>query len=216
MSDEPTDGVMGSLPRTRPHRRSAKRGPGGQPARSPEADSQPAESTSTHKRSSATAKPAARTTAPARAKTKAKATPAAKTRANANAKATPATRAKAKATPAPKGKAKATPAPKSKANPTGGRSAAGSAGTPTRSLQSATAPRAAGDRSRKPGATSQAHHRTASRPDGPPLPRRAVPPAAEPAGAVGTAVQAAAELTEIGLKASARALRGALSRLPRP
>jgi hypothetical protein len=33
---------------------------------------------------------------------------------------------------------------------------------------------------------------------------------------LGTAVQAAAELAEIGLKASARALRGALSRLPRP
>jgi hypothetical protein len=39
-----------------------------------------------------------------------------------------------------------------------------------------------------------------------------------PAGAnvVGTAVQAAAELAEIGLSVSARALRGALSRLPRP
>jgi hypothetical protein len=33
---------------------------------------------------------------------------------------------------------------------------------------------------------------------------------------LGTAVQAAGELAEIGLKASARALRGALSRLPRP
>ena len=33
---------------------------------------------------------------------------------------------------------------------------------------------------------------------------------------VGTAVQAAAELAEIGLSASARALRGAVSRLPRP
>jgi hypothetical protein len=39
-----------------------------------------------------------------------------------------------------------------------------------------------------------------------------------PAGAnvLGTAVQAAAELAEIGLSVSARALRGALSRLPRP
>jgi len=39
-----------------------------------------------------------------------------------------------------------------------------------------------------------------------------------PAGAnvLGTAVQAAAELAEIGLSLSARALRGALSRLPRP
>jgi len=36
------------------------------------------------------------------------------------------------------------------------------------------------------------------------------------AGPVGTAVQAAAELAEIGLSISARALRNALSRLPRP
>jgi hypothetical protein len=33
---------------------------------------------------------------------------------------------------------------------------------------------------------------------------------------LGTAVQAAAELAEIGLSVSARALRNALSRLPRP
>jgi hypothetical protein len=33
---------------------------------------------------------------------------------------------------------------------------------------------------------------------------------------LGTAVQAAAELAEIGLSASARALRGAIARLPRP
>jgi hypothetical protein len=45
--------------------------------------------------------------------------------------------------------------------------------------------------------------------------RTAPAPAPRP-GAVGTAVQAAAELTEIGLMASARALRGALARLPRP
>jgi hypothetical protein len=36
------------------------------------------------------------------------------------------------------------------------------------------------------------------------------------ASVLGTAVQAAAELAEIGLSVSARALRGALSRLPRP
>ena len=40
------------------------------------------------------------------------------------------------------------------------------------------------------------------------------PPSSD--GIVGTAVQAAAELAEIGLMASARALRGALARLPRP
>ncbi len=41
------------------------------------------------------------------------------------------------------------------------------------------------------------------------------PPAAG-AHILGTAVQATAELAEIGLSLSARALRGALSRLPRP
>ncbi|HEY3726097.1 MAG TPA: hypothetical protein VGL51_02915 [Solirubrobacteraceae bacterium] len=63
-------------------------------------------------------------------------------------------------------------------------------------------PRAAKPRPAKPRAT-------APRPAMPP------PPAAT-AGPLGTAVQAAAELAEIGLTASARALRGALSRLPRP
>jgi hypothetical protein len=43
--------------------------------------------------------------------------------------------------------------------------------------------------------------------------RRPLPVGAE---VLGTAVQAAAELAEIGLSVSARALRGALSRLPRP
>jgi hypothetical protein len=41
-------------------------------------------------------------------------------------------------------------------------------------------------------------------------------PTPERPGTVETLVQAAAELTEIGLRASARALRGAVSRLPRP
>jgi hypothetical protein len=39
---------------------------------------------------------------------------------------------------------------------------------------------------------------------------------AEQHGTLETVVQAAAELTELGLRASARALRGAVSRLPRP
>jgi hypothetical protein len=45
---------------------------------------------------------------------------------------------------------------------------------------------------------------------------RPLPPPAEPPGPLETAVQAAAELAEIGLHAGARALRGALSRLPHP
>jgi hypothetical protein len=59
--------------------------------------------------------------------------------------------------------------------------------------------------------------RTAASPK-PPTPK--APPApvsADPShGVLETAVQAAAELAEIGLHASARALRGAVSRLPRP
>jgi translation initiation factor IF-2 len=50
-----------------------------------------------------------------------------------------------------------------------------------------------------------------------PAARPAMPSLADPvAGPLATAMQAAAELAEIGLTASARALRGALSRLPRP
>jgi hypothetical protein len=42
------------------------------------------------------------------------------------------------------------------------------------------------------------------------------PPTPDRPGMAQTLVQAAAEITEIGLKASARALRGAVSRLPKP
>jgi hypothetical protein len=58
-----------------------------------------------------------------------------------------------------------------------------------------------------------------AQPTRPPQVRVAKPAPAPPpntAGPVGTAVQAAAELAEIGLSVSARALRGALARLPRP
>ena len=192
MSDEPTEGVLGSLPRTRPHRRSAKRGPAAEPA-APQAPTTTA---------AAKTKPAA--TATAKAAAKAKTASAAKTRPKATAK------TRTKTTSAAK------PPRKPTAKTAGARGPAGQAGAPVRSLQSTTAPRSAGDRSRKPGVTSQAHHPGSPRTDEPPVTRRAAPPAAEPAGVVGTAVQAAAELTEIGLKASARALRGALSRLPRP
>jgi outer membrane biosynthesis protein TonB len=57
------------------------------------------------------------------------------------------------------------------------------------------------------------------RPSRPPQVRVAKPAPSPPpstAGPVETAVQAAAELAEIGLSVSARALRSALARLPRP
>jgi len=199
MSEQPTDDVMGSLPRTRPHRRSAKRGPAAEPA--PTTDNQPAASVPSTRQRPATATAKARASVTPTAKAKAKPTTPRKAKPSTPRKANPTAPRKAKPTTPRKAKAPAKPS---------------GAGGSARSLQSATAPRAAGDRSRKPGVTSQAHHRTDARPDRPPSPRRSAPPAAEPAGPMGTAVQAAAELTEIGLKASARALRGALSRLPRP
>ncbi|MGZ4293290.1 MAG: hypothetical protein ACXVRM_03525 [Solirubrobacteraceae bacterium] len=138
MADKPTPGVIGSLPRTRPHRRSDKRAAplGG----APPVDGQ-------------SAKPAA----------------APKPRA-----------VKPAAAPKPRA-AKAAAAPKRSP-----------AAKPRAATPAATAP---------PAAT-------------PAPPAR---PAPEPSpGVLETAVQAAAELTEIGLHAGARALRRAVSRLPRP
>jgi len=58
----------------------------------------------------------------------------------------------------------------------------------------------------------------ATTPPPPPSPPRPADdrPADEQPGTLETVVQAAAELTELGLRAGARALRGAVSRLPRP
>jgi hypothetical protein len=143
MSDEPKPGVIGSLPRTRPHRRSAKRAA---PAGAPPVDTQAQEPAVVK----AAALPKAKAAKPPRA---AKPPAAAKPRAP---RATPAA-SKPRA-------AKATPAPPKAA-----------VSTPT-----------------------------------PPAPPEPAP------GLLQTAVQAAAELAEIGLHAGARALRGAVSRLPRP
>lgn len=59
--------------------------------------------------------------------------------------------------------------------------------------------------------------RQPAQPAGTPPPPRSRRPAPSPGRDIlGTAVQATAELAEIGLTVSARALRNALSRLPRP
>src|SRR5438128_173100 len=85
-------------------------------------------------------------------------------------------------------------------------------------------------RSEKRGTSARAHQeRTAGAASAPPRPERTASPPPSDAGArrdrrpppsaprgteiVGTAVQAAAELAEIGLSASARALREAIARL---
>jgi hypothetical protein len=139
MSPEPEPGVIGSLPRTRPHRRSAKRA--GSPAGAPPVDSQSAAEPEVVK---AAAKPK---------------------RVAANAPAA--------------------------ARPKRAASAAETVAKPKRTAASPKPP-------------------TAEAP--PPAPVSADPSH----GVLETAVQAAAELAEIGLHASARALRRAVSRLPRP
>jgi len=129
MSDERPDDILGGLPHSRPHRRSAKR-PAAPGVQSAEANPPP--------------------TPTPRATPKPRATP--------TSRATP----KPRATPT----SRATPKPR-------------------------------------------AEPRVGARPE-------PAPPPAPNDGVLGTAVQAAAELAEIGLSASARALRGVLSRLPRP
>ncbi|MEP6952790.1 MAG: hypothetical protein ABI950_01865 [Solirubrobacteraceae bacterium] len=81
----------------------------------------------------------------------------------------------------------------------------------------------------KPAAKAKAaaKPRAAAKPKAAPPPRSTVPPAGyatprsdeEPSGRgdlIGTAVQAAGELTQIGLAAGSRAISSALKRLPRP
>jgi hypothetical protein len=163
MSDEPKPGVIGSLPRTRPHRRSDKRPA---PAGAPPVDAQAQEPAVVK----AAEPPKARSATPSTAR--------ATTPSSARA-AKPRT---AKPRPAA---AKARPA--------------------------AATPKPAAAKPRPAAATPQ---------PAPPTPRAATPappPPGEPShGVLETAVQAAAELAEIGLHAGARALRRAVSRLPRP
>jgi hypothetical protein len=103
----------------------------------------------------------------------------------------------AKPAPAVKPAAPTKPAPAAKPAP------AVKAAAPTKPARTA---RPAGTRLRQP-----------AQPEGTPSvpPRRRPTPARRP-DIVGTAVQAAAELAEIGLSLTARTVRGVVSRLPRP
>jgi hypothetical protein len=156
MSDERSSELLSALPRSRPHRRSDKRG----------------------------AAPRAEKPAPARVASR---------KASGSAKAAKET-ATTKETAAPKAVALAERKPAASK----GSAAAG----------------------RKPRPRSSAKPlRQPAQPRGIPAARRA--PKRKPAPAtgaeiVGTAVQAVGELTEIGLALSARALRNAVGRLPRP
>ncbi|HTU97882.1 MAG TPA: hypothetical protein VMF14_18680 [Solirubrobacteraceae bacterium] len=165
MSTEPKPGVIGSLPRTRPHRRSDKRA--APPAGAPPVDSQ-----------SAAEPEVVKAAAPKRA-TAAGAKPAATATGTGTGTAKPKRATKPKPTPAP---AKPKPAA-AKPKPAPARS--------KRPVPGAAPPRP-GSPGREPTGREPSH------------------------GVLETAVQAAAELAEIGLHASARALRRAASRLPRP
>jgi hypothetical protein len=157
MPDQRQSEVLGALPRTRPHRRSAKR-----PVRPGEATGKP--------------KPAGRPTGAAASQNQATGKP------------KPAARR-------PAGAAKPRAAAGSRPGP---RAVSGS--------RSATRTKGRADRLRQP-----------PQPRGiPSQPRSPVPSTPQRPEILGTVVQAAAELTEIGLALGAQVLRRAVARLPRP
>jgi len=86
--------------------------------------------------------------------------------------------------------------------------------TPTGKLRTSSSATAA---ARRTARTKPARLAQPEQPAGaPPAPASRKPAPSTGVDILGTTVQAAAELAEIGLSASARALRGAISRLPRP
>jgi hypothetical protein len=90
-----------------------------------------------------------------------------------------------------------------------------------RAKPSAAKPKAAAARPKPAGAqrkptTAKPSLGQPAQPSGTPGTSRTKPPHSEGHDIIGTAVQAAAELAEIGISAGARALRRAVSRLPRP
>jgi hypothetical protein len=200
-SDSSGDGndrdVLTSLPRTRPARRSAKRGTRAASTPEPAAPEAPAD-TPARARSRAAAKPKPAATpatrrAPARSKPKAARTQAAKAEPAPAEAAKPAS-SRAKAKPRSTGRAgtrRATTRSRSSAV----RSTPASAGTATRAAESAVPPA---------GYAAAPAESAAGRP-GP-----------DPFAVVGTAVQAAGEIAQIGATLWSQALRSAISRLPRP
>ena len=180
MSEDPPPGVLDSLPRTRPHRRSAKRGAiaaGSAPA--PDQAPRPkSRSTGVKTDAGAAAKPRV---------SRAKSSAASKPGVTGVKSSAAASRARASSTVASRARAQDEAASRGREQ--------GEAASPARPQGTPATP------------TSGRPHAPSRAASSDPNPRP---------GVVTTAVQAAAELTEIGLMASARALRGALSRLPRP
>jgi hypothetical protein len=167
MSDDRPSEVLGSLPRTRPHRRSQKRAAAQAQAQAVAGDTSPRSERSDRVR------------APA-----GKATRAASTGKSAKRAASP--------------------------PPSGRRSRASAGAAEVKSGPPAV--------DKPPTATTRKSQqlRQPAQPGGTPSAPRSRRPAGSGADILGTAVQAAAELAEIGLTVSARAIRSAISRLPRP
>jgi hypothetical protein len=196
MIDDRPSKVLGALPRTRPHRRSQKRATPGataaEPTAAPITRAAKAGAASRPAKAGAASRPAKAGAASRPAKAGAAFRPA-KT-------GTAATAAKAGTAP---GAAKRRPAPKSRPPTAKSRPATAKSNSKPRAIRAA-APTS--ERLRQPAQPAGVPAKPGSRKSAP----------TTGTDVIGTAVQAAAELAEIGLSAGVRALRGAVSRLPRP
>jgi hypothetical protein len=198
MTDDRPSDLLSALPRSRPHRRSAKRP--ARPAAGPEAEAHEATQAPSENRG-VTTKPAADRAKADRAKASsprsgAQRSKSARPTAKSNGNAAKASKTRSKATKATKTRSEAKPS-----QPT---TAAG------RAIPSAG--EAQGKPSRQPTRLAQP-----AQPRGVPRSNQGARP--EPSTefpVLRTAVQAAAELTEIGATLSAKALRRVLGRFPRP
>ncbi|HZU40225.1 MAG TPA: hypothetical protein VE992_04200 [Solirubrobacteraceae bacterium] len=194
--------ILTALPRSRPHRRSAKRavGPGEGGA---EQSVGPGEGGAKQSAKAAAPSPAAKPSAPSPAKAPARRQPSARaktsTRGEPSARGRPPAGAQPPAAPEPPAQAQSLRRPRTAVR----------AGAREAPLQQPPQPRGL------PPKPTRGRPPAERRPLPPKPPRRATTPERRP-DVVATAVQAAAELAEIGLSASARALRGVVSRLPRP
>jgi translation initiation factor IF-2 len=200
MSDERPSDVLSALPRTRPHRRSGKRAE--RSVDTPASAAEPA---------AGEAKPAARAAKPAAGAAKPQAEKLKAAAAKPKAAKPPARKpTSTKPTAAKPTARKPSTAKPSTAKPTAAR--------PTAATPAARKPRAgtgAGTRAKTPYQGERL--RQPPQPAGTPSRQRSRKPVpASGTEILGTAVQAAAELAEIGLSVSARALRNAVSRLPKP
>jgi hypothetical protein len=193
--------VLGGLPRSRPHRRSDKRASTRPAASEPTTDGAPRAPgpVETTPEPSAEYEPASRRPG---------LTP--------KPKAKPAARKPKAASAAKKATPRSTAAPKARATTASEAKATASEAKTTASEAKAATPSSGPTRLRQPKQPGGTPSRGPAKPH--PAARTPVRTPSPPKGGeiLGTAVQAAAELAEIGLSAGARALRRAVSHLPRP